>query len=91
MSDETSKAAVPLLPRKKSMVQWGCVCLMLSIAMFGLSLATIQEPILAEMDGMSYFSLLSVASSSSPNWLRMLRPLRVSSLGPYKDTEGTPM
>ncbi len=63
MSDETSKAAVPLPPRKKSMVQWGCVCLMLSIAMFGLSLATIQEPILAEMDGMSYFSLLSVLST----------------------------
>lgn len=60
MSEEKSRAAVPLPPRKKSMVQWGCICLMLSIAMFGLSLATIQEPILAEMDGMSYFSLLSV-------------------------------
>ena len=63
MSDESSKAAVPLPPRQKSMVQWGCVCLMLSIAMFGLSLATIQEPILAEMDGMSYFSLLSVLAT----------------------------
>ena len=63
MSYESSKAAVPLPPRQKSMVQWGCVCLMLSIAMFGLSLATIQEPILAEMDGMSYFSLLSVLAT----------------------------
>lgn len=63
MSEEKSNAALPLPPRKKSMVQWGCVCLMLSIAMFGLSLATIQEPILAEMDGMSYFSLLSVLAT----------------------------
>ena len=63
MSEEKSKAALPLPPRKKSMVQWGCICLMLSIAMFGLSLATIQEPILAEMDGMSYFSLLSVLAT----------------------------
>lgn len=60
MSESNSRAAVPLPPHKKSMVQWGCVCLMLSIAMFGLSLATIQEPILAQLNGMSYFSLLSV-------------------------------
>lgn len=60
MSESNSRAAIPLPRHKKSMVQWGCICLMLSIAMFGLSLATIQEPILAKLNGMSYFSLLSV-------------------------------
>lgn len=61
MSNSNSNtAAIPLPRGKRSMVQWGCVCLMLSIAMFGLSLATLQEPILAEMNASSYFSLLSI-------------------------------
>ena len=45
------------------MVQWGSICLMLSIAMFGLSLATLQEPILQEMNAMNYFSLLSILAT----------------------------
>ena len=63
MSDKPSRAAVPLPKPKKMMVQWGCVCLMLSIAMFGLSLATLQEPILREMGAMDYFSLLSILAT----------------------------
>ena len=60
MSNSSSNPAIPLPRNKKMMVQWGCVCLMLSISMFGLSLATLQEPILAEMNAMNYFSLLSI-------------------------------
>ncbi len=63
MSDKPSRAAIPLPKGKKMMVQWGCVCLMLSIAMFGLSLATLQEPILQEMGAMDYFSLLSILAT----------------------------
>lgn len=62
-SESKSGAAVPLPRKQKNRVQWGCVCLMLSIAMFGLSLATLQEPILREMDAMQYFSLLSILST----------------------------
>jgi len=63
MSENPSSVAIPLPPQKKRMVQWGCIALMLSIGMFGLSLATLQEPILAQMDALSYFSLLSILSS----------------------------
>lgn len=41
----------------------GCLCLMFSIAAFGLSLATIQGPILNSMNGSSYFSVLTVICS----------------------------
>ncbi|MBP3929530.1 MAG: MFS transporter, partial [Peptostreptococcaceae bacterium] len=63
MSNTKSNVAIPLPKGKKNMVQFGCICLMLSIAMFGLSLATLQAPILEEMDAMSYFSLLTIFSS----------------------------
>ena len=63
MSNIQSTAAIQLPKAKKNMVQLGCVCLMLSIAMFGLSLSTLQAPILEEMNAMSYFSLLTVFSS----------------------------
>ena len=54
------KAAIQLPKNKKNMVIWGSICLMLSIAMFGLSLATLQQPILEEMNAANYFSLLSI-------------------------------
>ena len=41
----------------------GCICMMLSVAMFGLSLATLQAPILEEMNAMGYFSLLTIFAS----------------------------
>lgn len=63
MADNPSTAVIPLPPQKKRMVQWGCILLMLSIGMFGLSLATLQEPILAQMNALSYFSLLSILST----------------------------
>lgn len=58
-----TNVAIPLSKNKKKMVQLGCICLMLSISMFGLSLSTLQAPILEEMNAMSYFSLLTVFSS----------------------------
>ena len=58
-----TNVAIPLPKAKKNMVQIGCICLMLSISMFGLSLSTLQAPILEEMNAMSYFSLLTVLSS----------------------------
>ena len=63
MENTQSNVAIPLPKAKKNMVQLGCICLMLSIAMFGLSLATLQAPILEEMNAMSYFSLLTIFSS----------------------------
>lgn len=55
--------AIPLPPAKKMMVSLGGLLLMLSITMFGLSLGTLQGPILAEMGAMEYFSLLTVFAS----------------------------
>ena len=63
MTNTQSNVAIPLPKNKRNMVQLGCICLMLSIAMFGLSLATLQAPILEEMNAMSYFSLLTIFSS----------------------------
>ena len=55
--------AIPLPKNKKMAVQTGCIFLMMSIAMFGLSLSVLQGPILKKMDAMNYFSLLTIASS----------------------------
>ena len=52
------------LPRKnRNLIMIGCICLMLSIACFGLSLAVIQGPVLEEMNAMSYFSTLTIFAS----------------------------
>ncbi|UFH63653.1 MFS transporter [Clostridium cadaveris] len=59
----TSGVAIPLTPKKRILVQTGCVCLMLSIAMLGLSLSVLQGPILTEMNAMQYFSLLTIFAS----------------------------
>lgn len=63
MKNTQLDATIKLPKAKKNMVQLGCICLMLSIAMSGLSLATLQAPILEEMNAMSYFSLLTIFSS----------------------------
>ncbi len=54
--------AIPLPSNKKAAVHWGSVALMLSVSMFGLSLATLQEPILRQLDSLGSFSLLSILS-----------------------------
>ena len=58
MQNQKPNVAIPLPKAKKNMVQFGCICLMLSIAMFGLSLATLQAPILEEMDAMNHMLIL---------------------------------
>jgi MFS family permease len=62
-SNVTPNVAIPLPKAKKNMVMIGCICMMLSVAMFGLSLATIQGPILESMGAMEYFSLLTIFAS----------------------------
>ncbi|MDO5088178.1 MAG: MFS transporter [Leptotrichiaceae bacterium] len=63
MSEIQSNVAIPLPKNKRNMVQFGGVLLMLSSTMAGLSLATLQAPILTEMNAMKYFSLLSIFST----------------------------
>lgn len=52
--------AIPLPKGKKNAVQWGCVCMMLSVAMYGLVFATLTSPILEEINAMEYVSLFSI-------------------------------
>ena len=61
--DKVLNVAISLSNTKRNLVTLGCICLMLSIACFGLSLAVIQGPILEEMDAMSYFSTLTIFAS----------------------------
>ena len=62
-SNPSSNVAIPLPRGKKAMVMIGCICMMLSVAMFGLSLFTIQGPILEGMGAIEYFSLLTIFAS----------------------------
>ena len=41
-------------------MQVGCVCMMLSVAMYGLVFATLTAPILESVDAMGYVSLFTV-------------------------------
>lgn len=64
MKKETSKiSTIQLTKMKKNLITIGCICLMLSIACFGLSLSVIQGPILEKMNAMDYFSILTILSS----------------------------
>ena len=44
---------------KKNAVQLGCICMMLSVAMYGLVFATLTSPILKSVDAMGYVGLFS--------------------------------
>ena len=61
--EKVINVAIPLSNTKRRLVTLGCICLMLSIACFGLSLAVIQGPILEQMNAMSYFSTLTIFAS----------------------------
>lgn len=54
---------INLTPKQRRIVMAGCYCLMFSIAAYGLSLSTIQGPILASLNGSQYFSTLTIWSS----------------------------
>lgn len=62
-NNNVSTVAIQLPRKKRSLIMIGCICLMLSIACFGLSLAVIQGPVLEEMNAMSYFSTLTIFAS----------------------------
>lgn len=52
--------AIPLSSGKKWAVQIGCICMMLSVAMYGLVFATLTSPILEKVNAMDYVSLFSI-------------------------------
>ena len=55
-----TQAAIPLPKGKKNAVQIGCICLMLSVAMYGLVFATLTSPILKSFNAMGYVGLFSI-------------------------------
>ena len=60
---QQSQAAVPPPPARKRAVQVSYVCMMLSVAMYGLVFATLTAPILESVDAMGYVSPFGVAHS----------------------------
>lgn len=54
------QVAIPLPKGKKNLVQIGCICMMLSVAMYGLVFATLTSPILESVDAMGYVSLFTI-------------------------------
>lgn len=44
------QVAIPLPKGKKNAVQIGCICMMLSVAMYGLVFATLTSPILESVN-----------------------------------------
>lgn len=54
------QVAIPLPKGKKNAVQLGCICMMLSVAMYGLVFATLLSPILKSVDAMGYVGLFSI-------------------------------
>ncbi|MCI5839037.1 MAG: MFS transporter [Peptoniphilaceae bacterium] len=57
-----SQPSILLSKSKRIMVQIGCICLILTIQMFGLTLSTLQSPILKSMNAMQYFSIVSIVT-----------------------------
>lgn len=63
MADPTKtlpQVAIPLPDRKKLAVQIGCICMMLSVAMYGLVFSTLTSPILEGINASGYVSLFSI-------------------------------
>lgn len=54
------QVAIPLPAGKKNAVQWGCILLMLSVAMYGTVFATLTSPILESIGAMNYVSLFTI-------------------------------
>ena len=62
MSNERTQqtVAIPLPKAKKNLVQIGCICMMLSVAMYGLVFSTLTSPILESVNAMGYVGLFSI-------------------------------
>ena len=63
MNQEQQMVAIPLPKGKKNAVQWGCICMMLSVAMYGLVFATLTAPIPGDINAMEYVSLFSILAA----------------------------
>ena len=57
------QVAIPLPEKKRKFVQPGCICMMLSVAMYGLVFATLTSPILESVNAMGYVGLFSIFSA----------------------------
>ena len=57
------QVAIPLPEKKRKFVQAGCICMMLSVAMYGLVFATLTSPILESVNAMGYVGLFSIFSA----------------------------
>ena len=60
------QVAIPLPKGKKNAVQIGCICMMLSVAMYGLVFATLTSPILESVNAMGY--VMYPCSLFLPEW-----------------------
>lgn len=63
MSDTQTRVAIHLPKGRKTFIQLGAICLIVSIACYGLALSTLITPILERVDAMGYVSLFSIVSS----------------------------
>lgn len=54
------QVAIPLPKGKKNAVQIGCICMMLSVSMYGLVFSTLISPILESVNALGYVSLFSI-------------------------------
>lgn len=59
------QVAIPLPKGKKNAVQIGCICMMLSVAMYGLVFATLTSPILESVNAMGYVTVLYFCRNGS--------------------------
>ena len=60
---QNTQVAIPLPENKRKCVQAGCICMMLSVAMYGLVFATLTSPILESVNAMGYVGLFSIFSA----------------------------
>ncbi|MDY5211991.1 MFS transporter [Intestinibacter sp.] len=62
MSNERMQqtVAIPLSKSKRNLVQIGCICMMLSVSMYGLVFSTLTAPILESVNAMGYVGLFSI-------------------------------
>lgn len=82
MSDTTTQNG--LTPLQRNLAYLGCLMLALSMAAFGLSLANIQGPVLASLNGMGSFSLVTALTSASLCLMTLIGGSLMDSIGAKK-------
>ena len=63
MRNKQSTAVIQLTKGRKNLIQFGAMCLTVSIACYGLALSTLITPILENVNAMEYVGLFSVLGS----------------------------